>query len=332
MGGSIYSSSVFTNSVAAASTSPGGFYSYSSSAKKIHELLDPAKPNKSGVIIRESRDSANHPTSNAVAILFDVTGSMQNVPRQFVDKLNSLMSILVKKNYLPDPQLLFGAIGDAGGDSFPLQVGQFESGEEQVDVLTKVILEGGGGGTMGSHESYELAMYFLSRYAAMDCVEKRGKKGYLFLLGDENPYPKVQKAQVERLIGEKIEDDIPLETVLEKLREKFEVFWIMPGGTYHYNDSYVLDNLQQLFGQNFLKLPDPADVSELIVSTIGLCEGYDVKSIEADLISAGSSNASAKNATTALATFVNNSSLVRKSAKIDGALATPAKKTGAKRL
>lgn len=46
-------------------------------AAKIHDSLNPR--NIKGV--RESRDSAAHPQSNAVAVLFDQTGSMGQVPK-----------------------------------------------------------------------------------------------------------------------------------------------------------------------------------------------------------------------------------------------------------
>ena len=40
-------------------------------AKKLHQSL-----NAHGVKVRESRDSDNHPESNAICVFFDVTGSM----------------------------------------------------------------------------------------------------------------------------------------------------------------------------------------------------------------------------------------------------------------
>jgi hypothetical protein len=334
MGASSYSHDVFTRSVGAASSSAGGFFDYTTkinsgtTARKVHEDLDPSRLNKEGKNIRESRDSSAHPNSNSVAVIFDVTGSMSSVPKTFVTKLNALMSILVKKGYLSDPQILFGAVGDAFADSVPLQIGQFESGEEQVDVLTKIFLEGGGGGS--GEESYELAMYYLARHTSMDCLEKRGKKGYLFLLGDENIYSVVSKSQIKRVIGDDVEADIPLQVIVDELREKFEVFWIMPAGTSHYNNSRMIDPLVKLFGQNFLKLSDANDVSELIASTIGISEGFDIKSIEADIVDAGSSAKSAKNATTALSAFVATNSLARKTATVSGALVKSMSK--AKRL
>ena len=63
-----------------------------------------------------------------------------------------------------DPQIMFGAIGDATCDRVPLQVGQFESDNRMDDDLGRIVLEGGGGGQMT--ESYELAMYFMARHTA----------------------------------------------------------------------------------------------------------------------------------------------------------------------
>ena len=125
------------------------------------------KMNPRGVTVRESRDSDAHPESHAVAVLLDVTGSMQDVPRILQANLPKLMGLLIRKGYLDHPQILIGAVGDATCDAAPLQVGQFESGIEIEDDLGKLYLEGGGGGHIT--ESYELALYFMARHTALDC-------------------------------------------------------------------------------------------------------------------------------------------------------------------
>ncbi len=111
--------------------------------------------------VREARDSDAHPISNPVAVMFDVTGSMQTVPRILQKNLPTLMGLCLRKGYLDDPAILIGAIGDATCDLVPLQVGQFESGNEIENDLNNLYLEGGGGGQQ--MESYELALYFLAR-------------------------------------------------------------------------------------------------------------------------------------------------------------------------
>lgn len=59
---------------------------------------------------------------------------------------HSAREMLLSQSTIPDPQVLFSAIGDAHTDCAPLQIGQFESGLEMDDWLTKIYLESGGGG------------------------------------------------------------------------------------------------------------------------------------------------------------------------------------------
>src|SRR5262249_13577058 len=159
-----------------------------------------------------SRDSVAHSESDAVAVLFDVTGSMGVVPRILQKNLCQLMGLLARKSYLAHPQILIGGIGDATCDKAPLQIGQFESGLEIDDDLAKLWLEGGGGGQQT--ESYELAMYFLARKTALDCFEKRGRRGYLFVIGDEMPYPFLKQREVRAVIGDRLQADIRVETLV----------------------------------------------------------------------------------------------------------------------
>src|SRR5436190_17480971 len=67
----------------------------------VHDKMNPL-----GVLTRESRDSGNHPTSRAVVVLFDVTGSMQTVPRILQANLPRLMNLLIDRGYLEHPQIL----------------------------------------------------------------------------------------------------------------------------------------------------------------------------------------------------------------------------------
>src|SRR4051812_7481753 len=93
----------------------------------VHPLLDPAKLNKAGVIIRESLDSDASPESLAIGAVFDNTGSMQQNPKLFQEKLGRLIGLLVKKGIVKYPHVLFGAYNDATTASkAPLQIGQYE--------------------------------------------------------------------------------------------------------------------------------------------------------------------------------------------------------------
>jgi hypothetical protein len=235
------------------------------SEQRVHDKMDPYR-----VTVRESRDSDAHPDSRAVAVMFDVTGSMGRVPRILQKNLCQLMGLLVRKNYLADPQIMIGGIGDATCDRAPLQVGQFESGIEIDDNLANLWLEGGGGGQQT--ESYELAMYFMARRTSIDCYEKRGKRGYLFLIGDEMPYQYLKRKEALAVIGDRLQADIPIESLIRELQIKYDTYFILPNLTSYYNDAKVYRRWVELVGQNAIRLEEPECISDLIASTIGLAE------------------------------------------------------------
>lgn len=269
----------------------------SSGVVQIHPQMNPY------AVTRESRDSDIHPDSVSIAVAFDVTGSMGNVPRVLQTKLGALMRVLVQKGYVLHPQVLFGAVGDAYTDQIPLQIGQFESGLEMDDDLGKIYLEGGGGGQV--HESYELAMYFFARHTSIDCYEKRGQRGYLFTIGDEKPYGVVSRKQVKDYIGDSIERDIPVPAIVAELQERYEYFHIIPTNTSHGSNPEVQERWRELLGERVLMLNDEAAVCETITLAIGLCEGAigDLDHGTDDLIQAGYDPAAANTAATALTQY-----------------------------
>ncbi len=327
MGSGSHDLSSLRSSVSAAAHDPVSYFAHTTAVRSgtatagVHESMDMTKPNKEGKIIRESRCSDEHPDAVPVAILFDVTGSMRDTPPVFVQKLPDLIGLMVEKGFIKDPQLLFGAIGDASkGDRAPLQVGQFESDNRSAEVLGNVYLEGGGGGGSPPMESYELAMFAMARYTSADAWEKNGRKGYLFLVGDERPYPAVSVAQIKRYIDPNYggQEDVPLDTIIGELREKFEFFWIVPRETYHGKDPEVVDYLQALLGENLVFLDKAENISELIAMTIGLFEGNDAHAVVRDMAAAGASSTAIVAAQTALSTVTGR--LVRTGTVTEGNL------------
>lgn len=239
---------------------------------KVSTALHPDM-NPLNVKVRESRDSAEHPESNAVAVFFDVTGSMGSVPKTLQEKLPKLLATLLQRDCLPHPQILFGAIGDVTCDDVALQVGQFESDIRIDDTLSKIFIEGGGGGQV--YESYELAMYFMARHTSIDCLEKRDKKGYLFIIGDECAR-NVSKDAVKEVIGDTLQSNIPLKEVIEEVLEKYELYYIIPNQTSYFNDNRVNKFWKDLLGERFIKLDNPNLVCECIATLIAANEGQDV--------------------------------------------------------
>jgi hypothetical protein len=248
-----------------AATGTSAFAYSDGGATSVHPDLDPY-----GVRARESRDSDEHPASLAIAVLFDVTGSMNTVPRTLQTRLPELLGLLLRKGYAIHPHVLFGAIGDATCDQVPLQIGQFESDNRMDDDLGRIVLEGGGGGQ--KTESYELAMYFMARHTSIDCHERRGRRGYLFLIGDEMPYRRVHAGEVRRIIGDELTEHVPVEAIVAELTRKYDVYYILPEGAAHARDRQVLDRWRGLLGQNVIRLDDLDAVCETVALTVGLGE------------------------------------------------------------
>ena len=155
------------------------------------------------------------------------------------------------------------------------------------DDLSRILLEGGGGGQ--KTESYELAMYFMARHTVTDCYAKRGKRGYLFLIGDEMAYPRVKRAEVASVIGDGLQADIPLAEIVAELTRDWDTYYILPEGASYAGDAEVLSFWRGLLGQNVIELADLDAVSETIALTVGL--GEDAISLDdglADLDDVGS--------------------------------------------
>ncbi len=282
MGSGRWSTNVYDAAARFRAATGASAFAYSDGgATTAHPLLDPHG------LTRESRDSAEHPQSLAIAVLFDVTGSMRQVPRGLQAKLPQLLGLLLRHGYAQHPQILFGAIGDATCDRAPLQIGQFESDNRMDDDLGQILLEGGGGGQ--KTESYELALYFMARHTSIDCHDKRGKRGYLFIIGDEMAYPQVKRTEAARVIGDGLEADIPLASIVTEAQRKWDTYYILPAGTSYAGDRQVLGFWRGMLGQNVIELADLDAVCETIALTVGLVEAaIDLDEGLADLQDVGS--------------------------------------------
>lgn len=260
-----------------------------------HPLMNPF-----GVVARESRDSEAHPESLAIIFALDVSGSMGEIPAKLATKtLPDFMRAMLEAG-VRDPQVLFMAVGCAIGDNAPLQVGQFESTERLMDQwLTSMYLEGGGG---GGNESYELAMYFAARHTKVDCLEKRGRRGYLFLTGDEPPNPVVAADQVAGLIGDKLKADLPIAEVIEELQRSWEPFYLIPDPG---RAASVERAWRDLLGDRVIAMRRPDDTSYVAAGLVSLLEGA-VPSLDAlvkKLVAAGVERGTAEAVGQALSPF-----------------------------
>lgn len=233
-----------------------------STERKSHDSMRPL-----GVKMREARDSDNHPHSTPIILGLDVTGSMMEIPKFLVRQgLPKIMGGIIQKGSA-DPALLFVALGDHEKDTYPLQIGQFESGDEELDTwLTRTYLEGGGGSNTG--ESYLLAWYFAAFHTVTDAWEKRGEKGILITIGDEPglktlPMNALKGIMGDVAVGQDVYSDREL---LAAAQEKWDVYHIVvlhTSGAYH-----SLPYWKDLLGQNCIEVKAATDVADVITTLV----------------------------------------------------------------
>lgn len=230
--------------------------------RKIHEQMNPKN-----VLFRESCDSKEHPNTVPIQFYLDVTGSMGHIPHEMIKNgLPTLIGNLIQ-NGIPDAALLFGAIGDHETDNFPLQIAQFESGDAELDMwLTRVYLEGNGGGNGG--ESYLLAWYFAAFHTKTDAFEKRGKKGFVFTIGDEPCLKNLPVSAIKALMETSAvgQANYTAAELLAAAQEKNHVYHIHldHGGR-------ICDSMwKELLGENLIVIKDvstiPRVMSDIIIS------------------------------------------------------------------
>lgn len=202
------------------------------------------------------RREVNNVTPIVVAL--DVTRSRGDDTKLMYEKLPALMGQIELKGYIENPGISFCAIGDAFSDRAPLQVGQFEADNRLDEVLERIWIEEGGGGT--GQESYELAAYFYSRTNCVRLAKGTGKKGYFFFFGDEGFYPTVDRAVVRRIIGDDLAADLTAAEAFRMLQEKFHVFFIYPQKTMAERRANI-----------------DAEIKARVTSAGGMYEGVDVR-------------------------------------------------------
>ena len=241
------------------------------SARAIKDALNPK-----GVKVRESRDSVDSPAATPIIVAIDVTGSMGMIADVIARKgLGILFEAILARKPVTNPHLMFMAFGDAECDHAPLQVSQFEADNRIVEQLTEIYLEGNGGGN--GHESYEFPWYFAAKHTVHDSLIKRGKRGYLFTVGDEPIGPGLKKAKLLQFLEDGAERDYSSAELLEEAQRMYDCYHIVikEGNHARRNLDGVLRTWKPLMGQHLIQLDDHTKLAETIVSAIEVAEGRD---------------------------------------------------------
>ena len=190
-------------------------------ARRLSAALNPKS------VMRECRDSEEHPNTLPVILALDVTGSMGGSAVKVAQKLNDIMTELYNDPNVQDIEFCIMGIGDLYCDDAPIQISQFESDIRIAEQLDELYFEGGGGGN--SYESYTAAWYMGVNHCDLDCW-KRGQKGIIITMGDELPNPYLPKngryCGLAEATGDKLQDDVLTEDLYKQVTEKFDVYHI----------------------------------------------------------------------------------------------------------
>lgn len=242
--------------------------------------MDPAL-NPKGVI-RECRDSEEHPETFPIILALDVTGSMGLATKHCATKLNDIMTELYGK--VKDVEFMMMGIGDLAYDHAPIQATQFESDVRIMDQTTKIWFEAGGGGN--SFESYTAAWYFGLHHTDLDCW-KRGKKGIIITLGDEplNPYlPGVRLYETLEKQTQSDGKDINTESLYAEVIRKFDVFHIAVTDTessFSHYKSRIQETWGKLLGQRCM-YAESKDLPRVIGDIVDECLNHPMNMIQTD--------------------------------------------------
>ncbi len=232
------------------------------STTRIYTASSLAKELNPKGVIRECRDSEEHPETFPIILALDVTGSMGTAATNCAAKLNDIMTSLYGK--VKDVEFMMMGIGDLSFDDAPIQATQFESDIRILDQTTKIYFEAGGGGN--TYESYTAAWYFGLYHTDLDCW-KRGKKGLIITMGDEplNPYlPGRKLYNVLDGAHQSNLEDVGTEKLYEEVTKKFNVYHIAitdQESSFLKYKNQIAETWEKLLGQNLIyadseKLPE----------------------------------------------------------------------------
>lgn len=246
------------------------------SHNKIDEALDPKK-----FSIRESVDSADNSESTPIIIGLDVTGSMAPVLDAMARKgMKIVCEEIYKRKPVTDPHICTLGIGDVECDRYPFQATQFEADVRIFEHLEKLYLEQGGGGN--DHESYILAWYFATHRVKSDSFTKRGRKGFIFTMGDEEITQKILSEAFREHLNEGQMPDMTCQELFDLAFPEWEIFHVIIKEGSHASRAFdkVKQSWENVIGvQRTIPLDDHTKIGEVIVSVLEIASGKNLSKV-----------------------------------------------------
>ena len=215
-------------------------------------------------VMRECKDTEEHPNTIPVILALDVTGSMGDTAIEVQKKLNPLMIKLYEE--IKDIEIMVMAIGDLSYDDDPIQISQFESDIRIAENLDKIYFENGGGGN--GWESYTAPWYMGLKHCKLDCWD-RGKKGLIITMGDECLNPHLPKDTLNELTGDTNESAVNTYELYKDAIEKFNIYHICVESRNHPDQSRgQAESFEKVLGKEHVMISDVENISDKIFNII----------------------------------------------------------------
>ena len=268
MGGGSWTTSSFTSyctSVRGMSTSDislDGTITKAMSSQEIYKSRSLDSALNPYNVVRECRDSDEHPYTIPVIRALDVTGSMGKAAVEVAKKLNVVMTNLYDQ--VKDVEFCVMGIGDLAYDRSPIQISQFESDIRIAEQMDKVYFEYGGGGNL--YESYTAAWYMGARHTNLDCW-KRGQRGIIITMGDERLNPYLPKQAINACTGDGVQDDINTADLYKEVSEKYDVYHLDVNHKYNH-ESGIEPSWKAILDDKHFRVVNLDNIADTIVEII----------------------------------------------------------------
>ena len=95
------------------------------------------------------------------------------------------------------------------------------------------------------------------------------KKGYLFITGDELPYPAVSRHQIGSLVGDTLDADVPIAEAIAAAAETYHVFFLIPDLG---RRGRCEKRWRDLLGDHVICMEEPGDACAVAAAIVGLTE------------------------------------------------------------
>ena len=241
---------------------------------------DPAK-----FKVRESRISAANPRPTPIVLGLDCTGSMGLLAQSLMEGgVDRTMRETYARKPVTDPHIMVAAIGDSKGDQAPLQMTQFEADIRLADGVRSLWLEGNGQGNDG--ESYGLLPLALALKTSCDAIEVQGRRGVAFTFGDEPLQLSYTRAEIERVLGVRIErPQMTAAEIYALAARNWDIFHVVVKEGSYVRDQgglrRVVESFKTVLPERIIELDDYRLMPEVVVSTLQVIGGADKAAVAA---------------------------------------------------